>query len=261
LSLRRSLRIALREVRSLLDSPGGYVIVGTFWLMAGLLMVSLLFRYREAILQFAQQPGMRTANVGLHVNDFVIRNLLYNLGIVLMFFVPLLTMRSFAEERRSGSLELILSQPIRGADLLLGKFLGALLSLGVCLSILVVHALVLAWITRPDWGASLAGLIGLLLLGILFTALGILVSILSRSHVEAAVLSVGLLMALFFGPQAIAGSSAQANAVLDFFSLMARFEDFSRGIFDLGHAAFFLGATLLVLAAALRGLDLVRWQG
>jgi ABC-2 type transport system permease protein len=261
LNLRRPLHIARREARSLLESPGGYIIVGTFWLIAGLLLVSLLFRYREQILALARQPGLRAAPLGLHVNDYVIRPLFYNLGTVLVFFVPLLTMRSFAEERRTGSLELLLSQPLRGGEVLLGKFFGALLSLGFCLSILLLDALILAVVSRPDWGASIAGLLGLLLLGALFAAIGILLSVVSRSQVESAVLSLGVLLALFLGPQAVAASSPRIASVLDYVSIMGRFEDFSRGILDLGHAAFFVGAILIVLAAALRALDLVRWQG
>lgn len=261
LDLRVSGRIASREFRSLFDSPGGYIVVGIFWLVAGLLLVGLLFRYREAGLALAQSGRLQSGNVGLHVNDYVIRPLLYNLGSVLIFFVPLLTMKSLAEERRTGSLELLLSQPLRGSELVLGKFLGASLSLGACLSILLVHAAVLAVASRPDWGAALGGMLGLVLLGLLFTAIGILLSILSRSQIEAAVLSLGALLALAIGPGAAAPSATGASPVLDFLSVLGRFEDFTRGIIDLGHVAFFLGAGLIVLAVALRGLDLVRWQG
>ncbi len=256
-----SLRIAVRETRSLLGSPGGYLVIGTFWFLAGLLLVTLLFRYREASLELAQSGQLRSAAVGLHINDYVVRPFFANLGSILVFFIPLLTMRSFAEERRTGSLELMLSQPLRGSDLLLGKYLGALLSLGICLSILLVHGVVLAIVSRPDWGAAFAGLIGLLLLGALAAAVGILLSVLSRSQVEAAVLSLGVLLAVIIGPDAIRPPSGALSSVLAFVSVMGRFDDFTRGVIDFGHVAFYLMASLLVLAGALRSLDLVRWQG
>jgi ABC-2 type transport system permease protein len=261
MNLRATTRVASREVRGMFESPGGYVVLGTFWLVAGLLLVSLLFRYREAGIQLAQSGQLRTGAVGLHINDYVIRPLLYNLGSVLIFFVPLLTMKTLAEERRTGSLELMLSQPLRGGELVLGKYLGALGALGLCLAVLLVHGLVLGLVSRPDWGATLGGLLGLLLLGSFFTSIGVLLSVLSRSQVEAAVLSLGTLLAFVIGPDALTPSKGGESSVLQFFSVLGRFEDFTRGVLDLGHVAFFVGATLVVLAAALRALDLVRWQG
>ncbi len=258
---RAVLRIAMRETRSLIESPGGCLVIGTFWFLAGLLLVTLLFRFRAAAAEMAQSGQLQEAAVGPHINDYVIRPLFFNLGSVLIFFIPLLTMRSFAEERRTGALELLLSQPLRGADLLLGKFLGALFSLGVCLSILVLHALVLAIVSQPDWAAALAGFIGLLLLGTLCTAVGILLSVLSRSQVEAAVLSLGVLLALVIGPDAIRPPSGALSSFAGFISVMGRYEDFTRGVIDLGHVAFYGTLIFLVLAAALRSLDLVRWQG
>jgi len=253
--------IARREVRALFESPGGYLILGTFWLVAGMLLLSLLFQYREESLRLAQGGQVRSGPAGIHVNDAVVQPLLLNLGSILAFFVPLLTMRTFAEERRSGSLELLLSQPVRGVDVLAGKTLGALASLGICLSILLVHAVVLLLVSSPDWPALLAGLVGLLLLGLLFTAAGVLLSVLSRSQVEAAVLTLGGLLAATIGPGAARPGSPAGEAIVGFLSIMGRFEEFTRGLLDLGNVAFFVGATLLLLAAGLRALDLVRWQG
>ena len=100
------------------------------------------------------------------------------------------------------------------------------------------------------------------LMGTLFTAVGILLSVVSRSQVEAALLSLGVLLFFFIiGPETMQSSAGWSAHVVDAFSVLARFDDFTRGILDLGHVAFFSGLTLLVLAAALRCLDLVRWQG
>lgn len=254
-------RIARREARAMFDSPAGYLVVGTFWLVAGMLLVSLLYQYREELLRLAQSGQMRGGPVGIHVNDAVIQPLLLNLGSILAFFVPLLTMRGFAEERRSGSLELLLGQPLRGHEVVLGKLAGAWLALLACLAILVPHALVLAAITTPDWGAATAGVLGLLLLGALFAAIGVLLSVLSRSQVEAAVLSLGTLLALAIGPAAVRPSNPAGESLVAFVSVMERYADFTLGILDPGHVAFFAGGIVLCFAAALRGLDLVRWQG
>lgn len=261
MKLSRVRAIAEREARSTVLSPSGALIVGTFWAVAGLLLISLLFRYRDGVIHLAQTSGLQTAPVGLHINEWVIRLLVQNLGTVLVFFVPLLTMRTFAEERRSGNLELLMSQPIRGAELLLGKYLGGQLALLACLAVLLPHAIVLEVVSAPDWRWSATALLGLLLLGLLFGAVGILLSVLSRTQVEAAVLSLGALLLLAMGSGSLAGGEGWGAELGRFISVLGRFEDFTRGVLDLGHVAFFLGSTLLVLALALRSLDLVRWQG
>lgn len=253
--------LALRETRGLVQSPGGWIILGTFWFVAGLVMVSLLFRYRELSFQAAQSSASRGGPMGLHVNDWVVRPLLYNLGTVLILFVPLLTMRSFAEERRTGNLELLLSQPLRGWELVLGKLCGALAALVLSLAVLAPHLALVAWVSRPDWPATLTGVFGLFLLGLLFTMVGVLVSIVSRSQIEAAVLGLGALLLLVIGPGAISSGPSWLRETIEFLGALSRFEDFTRGVFDLGHVAYFLGASLLLLAAALRSVDVIRWQG
>jgi ABC-2 type transport system permease protein len=199
--------------------------------------------------------------VGLHVSDWVVRPYLYNLGSVLLFFVPLLTMRSIAEERRTGSLELLLSFPIRGSEVILGKFLGAALGLAALLLVVPIHGLLLAIVSTPDWAAAAVGVLGLLLLGLFMTALGILISSLSQSQIEAGVLTLGVLLLLGLGPGVAEAASPALARMLGFIAVLARFEDFTRGVISLEHVAFFLGGTLLLLALALRSLDLLRWRG
>jgi ABC-2 type transport system permease protein len=254
-------RLAARELRALFDAPGGPLVIGVFWLITSFILVAHLYQFRGATLELAQSGRLRTGPAGVHINDAVIRPFLLNLGSILVFFVPLLTMRSFAEERRSGGLELLLSQPLRGSEALLGKFLGAGLSLAACLAILVPQGLAIAFVSTPDWPAALAGVAGLVLLGVLFLAIGILVSVLSRSQVEAAVLGLGTLLALVIGPEAIRPSGPRTEAMVSFISVMGRFGDFTRGVIDPGHILFLGGLTFFVLALALRCLDLVRWQG
>lgn len=255
------LQLARREVRALFDAPGGPLVVGIFWLVSSFILVAHLYQFRAETLAIAQSGQVRTGPAGVHINDAVVRPFLLNLGSILVFFVPLLTMRSFAEERRSGGLELLLSQPLHGAEALLGKFLGAMLALGACLAILAPQGVALAVVSHPDWGAVGAGALGLVCLGTLFLAVGILVSVLSRSQVEAAVLGLGTLLAVAIGPGAIRPSGPRSEAFVEFISIMSRFQDFTRGVIDPAHVLFLAGLTLVVLAVALRCLDLVRWQG
>jgi ABC-2 type transport system permease protein len=262
LGYRRARAIATREIRSFFASPIGWTVLAVFCLVAGLIFVGLLIRTRQAAITLAQTSGGRAgAPAGLHVSDWVVRPYLFNLGSVLLFFIPLLTMRSFAEERRAGSLELLFSLPVRGVDLTLGKFGGAALSMLSLLAIVPIHTGILATISRPDWPAALAGFLGLILLGCFMTAVGLLISALSQSQVEAGVLTLGLLLLLGLGPGVAEAVSPAAARALGFLAVLSRFEDFTRGVIDLRHVAFFVGGTILALALTLRSLDLLRWRG
>ena len=262
MNLGRSLRIAGREARGLLWSTGGGLVVGTFWAATGLIFVLMLFQFERGLRLAAQQSGLQTGPVGIHINDWVVSQT-FNLtgGVLFIFFIPLLTMRSFAEERRTGNLELLMSQPITGGELLLGKLGGTFLALVSCLSIFLVYGVVLGVVSSPDWSACLVGALGLLLLGLLFTSIGTLLSVLTRSPIEAAVLTLGVLLLIITGPSMMSNGPEWIRGIADFVSVEGRFRDFTSGILDLSHVAFFLGTSLLLTAAALRGLDVVRWQG
>lgn len=255
-------RIALRDAKATLWSPAGGLVLGTFWAATGLVFMLMLFRFREGLLLAARQTGLQAGPAAVHVNDWVVGETLNMTGGVLfIFFIPLLTMRSFAEERRTGNLELLMSQPLRGSELLLGKLSGAFLALVSCLSVLLVYAVVLALVTAPDWSASAVGLLGLLLVGLLYTSLGIFVSVVTRSPIEAAVLTLGILLLCVTGPSMMANGPEWMRGVAEFVSVEGRFRTFTSGVLDLSHVAFFLGTSLVLWAAALRGLDVVRWQG
>ncbi len=254
-------RITLREVRAYFASPVGWTTAASFFMIAGLIFVALLFRYRQAILSLAQSSQLQTGGIGLHVNDYVVRQYFTNIGSMFLFFVPLLTMRTLAEEKRSGSLELLLSFPLRGQDVLVGKFFGTATIFLLLLSVVPLHGLILASISTPDWSAALVGLLGLVLLGLFMLSLGILVSSLAQSQLEAGVVTLGLLLLLGLGPNVLEAVSPSLAHLFSFAAILTRYETFARGLLDLEHVAFFLGGTFLWLALALRSIDLLRWRG
>jgi ABC-2 type transport system permease protein len=257
----RARGLAKREARGFFASPVGWTIAAVFALVAGLVFVGLLIRYRQAGLNLAQSSQVRPGEIGLHVSDWVVRPYLFNLGSVLLFFIPLLTMRSIAEERRTGSLEMLFSLPLRASDIIVGKFAGACLSLAALLAIVPIHGVFLALLSTPDWGSAAVGTFGLVLLGMFMVSLGILISALSQSQVEAGVLTLGVLLLLGLGPSVTQAVSPGLAHLFEYVAVLDRFEDFTRGVIDLRHVAFFFGGTLLWLALAIRSLDLLRWRG
>ena len=185
------LAIAHRELRSYFVSPIAYVVVGLFALLYGYFYVASL----AFMVQFSSQAGMfgggpQTVNV----NEFMIRPLLSNTAIILLFILPFLTARAYAEEKRSGTIELLLTSPLSDMEIILGKFCGAFALFLLMLSVTAVHMGVLFWYGDPELGSILSGYLGLALMGGSFIALGLLVSSATRNQVVAGVGTFSLLL-------------------------------------------------------------------
>jgi ABC-2 type transport system permease protein len=133
--MRNTLAIARKELRSYFTSPIGYIAVGVFALLYGYFYVAMLDYFVRQSMQAGQFGGPQTMNV----NQMMIRPLLQNVTILLLFVMPMITMRAYAEEKRSGTIELLLTSPLSDSEIILGKFLGALLLWCVMLAVSLLH--------------------------------------------------------------------------------------------------------------------------
>src|SRR6185295_4660386 len=133
--MRNTLAIAHKELRSYFASPIGYIVLGFFALLYGWFYVTMLSYFVRQSMQVAQFGGQEAMNV----NQVMLRPLLQNVTILLLFLMPMVTMRSYAEEKRSGTIELLLTSPIKDVEIILGKFLGALALWALALAISAIH--------------------------------------------------------------------------------------------------------------------------
>ncbi len=250
--------ILLRELKAYFVSPIAYIFVAVFLVVTGFFFFSMITWFDFQCRTYMQYPQAMNE---LNINEGVIRPLFHNMAVVFLMVVPFLTMRLFADERRSGTDELLLTSPISMDQIILGKFLGASLTMLSLLAIVPIHAAILSLASTPDWGAAAVGLLGMVLIGLFMVALGVLISSLSQSQIEAGVLTLGVLLLLGLGPSVAESVSPGLARGLGFIAVLGRFEDFTRGVIDLRHVVFFLGSILLMLALALRSIDLLRWRG
>jgi len=217
--------IARRELSALLSSPRTYIIGAIF-----LLIIGLVFFFTVAIHQ--------TATLSRAFNGTAIG---------LLFIAPLLTMRLFSKEARSGTLELLLTAPVRNWEVVLGKFLAVLLFFMVLLSPTLVYLLLLVGYGHPDFLVTLSGYLGVILLAMMLMSLGLLSSALTAHHFVAAVLTLGL--SLFFG--LIGELNVVFNGTLGFIlshlSFPTRFTDFVAGLVTINNTFYFLSITLAAL--------------
>ena len=169
------LAIAQKELKSYFASPIAYIIIGFFALVFGwFYFVSLTF-FMQASLQMGM-PGQGQVNI----NNMAIRPLLQNVSVVALFVLPLITMRTYAEEKRSGTIELLLTSPLTDAQIILGKFFGAVALYALMLAVTWIHIGILFIYGNPEWKPILSGYLGLLLMGASFLSIGLLISSLTQ---------------------------------------------------------------------------------
>lgn len=257
--MRNIIAIARRELQSYFASPIAYVMLGLFALIFGWMFYSFLRFFAEQSLRMSQM-GMQGPQA-LNVNEMMIRPLLLQAGVVVLFFLPMLTMRSFAEEKRSGTIELLLTSPLSDWEIVLGKYAGAM-SLYVIM--LAVSALNFIWLFvygNPEVGPIVVGYLGLLLMGGSFVAIGLFISNLTRNQLVAAALTFSVLLMLLLVNWVGDSSGPIVRAIVSGLSVFQHFEDFSRGVIDTQHVVYYLSFIGFGLFLAARSVDADRWRG
>lgn len=181
--------------------------------------------------------------------------------LVLVFVLPMLTMRQLSEEFRSGTIETLLTVPISETEIVLGKFLGALIFYLVLLGTMLLYPILLAMYGPLDTKLLLCNYLGLLLLGALYISVGLFFSACSKHQIIAVLLSFALLALMTFASQGLAQTvDGWMRAVLQHISIRTHFFDFVRGMVDLSHVVFFLTTTGLFLFLTVKRLEMRRWQ-
>jgi ABC-2 type transport system permease protein len=175
--------------------------------------------------------------------------------------MPLVTMRLFAEERRSGTIELLLTYPVRDGAVLVGKYLAALALYAIMIGLTVLYPGIVMYFARLEWGPILTGYLGLLLMGAAFIAIGIFASSLTENQIVAAIITFGVLLIFWILGWSADYAGGTTGRVLQFLSILEHNESFSRGVLDTKDILYYLNFTLLGLFLTLRSLEARRWKG
>jgi ABC-2 type transport system permease protein len=247
-----------KEMRLYFTSPVAYVIIGIFLLLAGYFFYSIFAFFTMASMQAAMNPQFARE---LNVTDSVMRPLFSNLSVILLLLMPLVTMRLFAEERRSGTLELLLTFPIRDGAVLLGKYLSALSVYAIMLALTLAYPLMLFYFARVEWGPILTGYLGLLLMGAAFIAVGVFASSLTENQIVAAMgaFAVRLLFWVVGWSSDFVGGAW--GRVLSHLSLIEHFDSFGKGVLDTKDIIYYVNFVIVALFLTLRSLEARRWKG
>jgi ABC-2 type transport system permease protein len=247
-----------KELRLYFTSPVAYVILTIFLLIAGYFFWSIFAFFTRASMQMAMNPQMGRE---LNVTDSVMRPLFSNLSVILLLLMPLVTMRLFAEERRSGTIELLLTYPVRDGAVLTGKYLAALTLYGVMLAGTLAYPALIASFVRLEWGPLLTGYLGLLLMGAMFLAVGVFASSLTENQVVAAIITFGVLLMFWVIGWTAEFAGGPLGTVLTHLSILEHNDTFAKGVLDTKDVVYYLNFTALALFLAVRSLEARRWSG
>ena len=180
--------------------------------------------------------------------------------IILILLAPALTMRLIAEEQKLGTIELLLTSPVRDWEVVIGKYLASLTFLLVLVALSFFYAILLFVFASPDPGPIWAGYLGLVLYGAASLSVGLLASTLTSNQIVAAVVAMGILLALFFADLAFGAVGGLAGEIIGEMSLKSHFDDFERGVVDTKHIVYFLSVTAFFLFLSVRALESRRWR-
>lgn len=258
--LRSALIIARREAAAYFLSPLAYFVIGAFLLVAEFSFFDFVARFNSALLKMAARP-VAAPDWGLSLNQWVIEGYFQMLLSLLLFIVPLLTMRSIAEERQQGTFELLITAPLSSAAIVLGKFLGVALVLLVMLGLSSLLPGFLFLTGAVELGPVLTGLAGLVLCAWGFAALGLAVSAATGSQLIAGVGTMLALLALaLLETAADPGGGGNKLTLLIYLSPLAHARELIQGVVSLAALVYFASLTVIGLLAAQLFLELPRWR-
>jgi ABC-2 type transport system permease protein len=248
--------IARKELRSYFAAPTGYVVIGMYALVFGVFYaVGLNYAVRQSM----QGPGMGGGPA--NVIEQMMRYVLMNLTVINLLVVPLITMRTYAEEKRSGTIELLMTSPVTDLQIIGGKFFGAMSLYAAMLGITLIHVAVLFVYGNPEWKPIVSGYLGLLLLGGCFVSLGLFFSSLTRNQIVAGIFTFAVLLLFYILDWAGSLAGPAVEKVVGYLSLTSHLEDFVRGVIDSQHVIYYLSFITFSLFITAKAVDSERWRG
>lgn len=235
--------IMQRELASFFWSPIAYVVLFLFTGICGILFILGSF-----------EPGQESSLRSLLGHDF-------QMPLILMFAIPILTMRLLAEEFRIGTIETLMTAPVSETDVVVGKFMGAFAFYLVLLASTIVFAIIMGVFGRLDWGMLACTYLGLIMLGALLISIGLFFSACTSNQIIAVLSSIVVIAVFTYLARLIATKfEGLLRLVFHHLSILDHYRDFSRGLLDLNHVIFFLTTTGLFLFLSVKVLETRRWR-
>jgi ABC-2 type transport system permease protein len=259
--MRNATAIARKELNIYFSTPIAYVMFTLFTVIGSYFFLRLLGQYEMVSMQYMRMaPEMLNR---LNFQDAIFRNLFGNLGVILIFIIPFLTMRLIAEEKRSRTIELLYTTPTTPADIVFGKYLAAVAILTCTLALTLIYPILIQVLAKDagvEWGAVLLGYLGLWLLGAAYMALGLFISSLTDSQVVAALITFVVLLMTWIIGWAAGETEGATRTFVTYLASVSHLDSFSKGTLDLKDCIYFVSVIVLGLFATHRAVEAHRWS-
>jgi ABC-2 type transport system permease protein len=253
-SVRNIAAIAGKELRSYFASPVAWVIMALFALIFG-------YFFRVMLEMYLLESMRSQFGAGANVNERVIRPLLSNASVLILFLLPMLTMRAYAEEKRSGTIELLLTSPLRDAEIVVGKFLGAMGMFAALMAVALIYVAILFLYGNPEWRPIVTGFLGLFLMGGCFVALGLFLSSLTKNQTVAGAATFVIALLFWVIDWSADTGSGTFSEILRRLSITQPLDDFAKGVIDTKHVIYYLSFIGFGLFLTMKSVDTDRWRG
>ena len=234
--------IFAREIKAYFVSPIAYVALIVFIFFAGYF--------------FAVYMNIASRDQG----EASMRMIFHNMSVTMLFLAPLMTMRLFAEEKRSGTIEILMTSPVTDTEVVLGKFAASLALFVIMLALTFTCPLFLVIYGNPDVAAIAVGYLGLFLLGTAFISLGVVASSITKNQIVAALISFVMLLGLWIIGWMSTTLGSQWGNILSFVSLVEHFDDFSKGVLDTKHVVYYVSFAAFCLFLAVKSVQSAKWK-
>jgi len=248
--------ICQKELKSYFASPIAYLLMAIFAVIFGFFFYSatafFVMRGMEAQMMGRGQP--------MDVNEWVIRPLLSNASVIALFLIPMITMRLYAEEKRSGTMELLLTSPVRDIEIILGKFIASLVMFACVIGVSAIDLAALFAYGKPDWKPILVGYLGLLLQGGALIAIGTFISTTTKNQIVAGGATFAVCLMLWVLDWVCSYEQAAWAKVVSYLSVVQHFEPFSKGVIDTKDVIFFVSMIFFGLFLTARSMESLRWR-
>lgn len=228
-----------REISSYFLSPIAYIVIAVFLIYTGFFFSTSLFENKAVTLKFS---------------------VMY-IQFILPFLVPVITMRLFSEETRSGTIETLMTAPVTDFEVVVGKFLAALGLYCVMIFSTLIYVVFLSWVGSPDYGSIITSYIGLVLMGSVYIAAGLLTSAVTKNQIIAAVIGiVGLLFLLVIGFVHYIVGEGFLSECLKYIGTFDHWETFTKGLVDSRDLIYYISLTVLLLFVTIRVVESRKWR-
>lgn len=256
------LAIYRREMGSYFVSPIAYIVIGLFLLISGFFFYNILSFFMQQAFNMQMQAQRFGGPPELDVPGNVIRAFFGNISIFVLIFVPMLTMGVYAEERKRGTMELLMTSPISEFQIVMGKFLAAFTLYVAMLAPTFLYQVIMNIYAEPaiPWRVLLSAYLGILLLGAVLVAVGAFISALTESQIIAAVATFAVFILLWVLDFGVRDTTSTMGEILQHLSILRHFDDFSRGVIDTTSIIFYVSLAALAIFLTLRTLDSMRWR-